>query len=510
MSEDRQKTFGGTFRQLCKDLKDMSDMTSSSIMRDKMADKDYRKSIQNLEFRIMDAIMDLREQDLFDSMNSHSFDGFHTHWSEFKLPNRWDFDENESGWGLDTYQNKWKYPGRFLDDRDWSADRDTLLKYLHKFESAKPKNHENEPEWTEDFRADACSQDATQTSHTASKETPNGTPSDALGSQSTASIFKNRILTFGGHFRMLGKELKRLTEMMNDCIHDETPETTNDKRERIGNQQILIRKNVNILSRHKFLELMGAGMSNSPGRFQRCWHCLREMSSGWEESSSNYNKTAPPIDDVKCEKDRDTLMRIHRSIHRGYPAHLSYDNDWKNDYKADSEAIKTEDIYLTFRGTYHMLLSDLREISSLTNSYDLDTLGRDGDRRYWTDIKILETRVTKIVPKISKHPLFATMGKYGLYLSHSAFMSQWKKVENLSQKWEDTASIWENLDTIIDHRDWKGDHKALGEIQFGNSSPEDPPREWNNMYLPAARLVSGAQFSVNGEDRPSYSRVVVR
>ena len=505
MSEDRQKTFGGTFRQLCKDLKDMSDMTSPSTMRDKVADKNYRMSIQELEFRIMDAILELQEQDLFHSMRDLSHDGFFSHWNDFKLPNRWDLDENVNGCGLDTNQNKWKYPGRFLDDRDWSADRDTILKYLHRFESAKPKAHENEPEWTEDFRADACSQDATQTSHTASKDTSNG----ALGSQSTASISEIHILTVGGRFRMLGKELKRLIEMMNDYIHDETTETINDQRERIRSQQIFIRKNVDILSRHKYMEYMGAGMSNERDRFQRCWHCLREMSSEWEESSFNYNKAAPPIDDAKLKKDRDTLMKIHRSIHRGYPGPKSDEDDWKNDYYgANSGTMKTENLYLTFGGTFRTLLSNLREIKSLTNSHDLDTLGRDGDRGYWTDIQILETQVKKNVSKLSKHPLLAKMGKYGLYLSHSAFKSQWTKVEILSQKWENTASIWENLDTIIDHRDWKGDHKVLQEISFGNSRPEDPLTEWYDDYLPASQLESAAQSSVIGEDGPSSSRVV--
>ena len=310
MYEDRQRTFGGTFRQFCKDLKEMADMTSLPKMHDVILNNDYRKRIQDMEFRIIWATQELEASDFFLYRRMEivlHINGFFTHWEDFrKVPEKWDIDRNEK---------QWKHPAMRFAERDWKTESHLLSKYEHKFKSAMPRGWEEDPEWTKDFRADVPPKDTTQTSYTG-------------------------VIPFGLHFRMFVKAIYLLIKMMNDCIHNETPETAKGKREEIRNQEILIRKHVEGLSKHQSMNYMGAGLYASYDRFMRYWECLRALSLEWERLGFNYNEPASNIDKGKLEKDRDTLMEIHISIHWARPRDwdLLYRPEWKRD---------VDDLFLT-------------------------------------------------------------------------------------------------------------------------------------------------------------------
>ena len=500
MSEDRQKTFGGSFRQFCKDLKEMADITSSPNIHNLILDEGYRKRIQDLESRIIWAIQELEAHGYFSCMEiGFSFHGFYKNWQSFReLPEKWDLDKNEI---------EWAYPDMRFTGRDWGKESDFLSKYQHKFDSAKPKYREEAPEWAKNFRTDAASKDTTQ-------------------------IWDTDNRTFGGLFRLLTEAISHLIERMNDCIHNQTPEASNDKWKRVQNLKRLVSSHVLHLSDQELLGSIGSGMNNSRDRFMSYWNCLRVLSYEWEESNFNYSKPASDIDEVQLEKlgkwerycdtpmgihgnveqildgiklkkDRDTLMEIHINIHWAYPRRSRYDVEWTKDFEADWSRRESGGRYITFRAAFVRLLIDLITMRDLTdkNVHDLRRLSQEKQILHWGLIHSSEEQVIENVPLFSEHPFFEHL-TLGWPRGHDGFKWEWEKLEAFSsQMYENTPPhLWDydNIEEILVHRDWERYHESVkglcdGLVSVTPKGFKEHP-EWTRFYLDDSQLMKPGLF----------------
>ena len=482
MSEDRQKTFGGTYRQLFKDVKDRRDKASWSILRNKEKDSTYLKGIYDLEIKILEAIEELEANDLWCHMGHQyhvTVHGFYWNWHVFrKVPAKWDYDDT-----LD----KWEDSSKLFKERDWKGDNSVLTWSYYYLKNAKPKGHGHAHEWTEDYRDDTCLKDATQTQKI-SEETPNLIPSGTGEPQSTALISEDRVSTFGGAFRRFLKELNQLISLLNLSISKESSETTKYELERIQNQKILIRNTVESLSSDsnsvECLKVMGTGLTDGHKVFMNYWEWFRSVSSEWEESISDYKN--PHIDREQWEQDRDSLAKVYRKFRWGIPWRMTRDAEWKDDYK---EYKKPEPLCMTFGGTFRRLMADLKEIGRLIELGNVDSVGQDGHREDWTEVETLVTKAKDYVPLLSKHPFLEHL-VLGVFETHEAFMYDWFQVEKLSQEWENSISTWKGKETVVHDRDWKADHKVLMKLQLESAKPErfTENSEWENDYLPASKL----------------------
>ena len=486
MSENRKKTFGGAYRSFIKDLGDMMVLTSPSNMDDRKFEMDYWKSVQDLEYKIIEGIEELEEQEFFHQMElKFSNHIFLHHWGKFrKLAIRWE---------KDVYAVMWDHPGMLMGKRDWKGDG-SILEHAHrKFESAKPrKAHEKDVEWTEDY-SEGANQEA----------------------QWTVIVSENCGPTFGGTFRMLIKDLNFLNDLSDHYMRNKTLERSNNEWERILNQEILIRKAIeNLSSKKAFLEKMGVGLEYSCDRFSRHWKCLQMVCSEREKANSDVNEPATSMNDTEWEESCDTLILVQKTLRRAYPLRSREDPEWKDDYRldasstdasstdasttdastTDSSITKSDPVSITFGGTFRKLISDLKKKEDLINPVDLEILGKKGNLRYWTGVAATETRIINNIIKVWKHPWFGLMTIGHCQHHCDRFMSEWEKLVTLCQKWENTKSIWEVKKDVFASRDWEGDRKISGEIrgQLKSAKPAEGSElsVWYEDTLPTRFLIT--------------------
>ncbi|KAL8790273.1 MAG: hypothetical protein Q9195_006431 [Heterodermia aff. obscurata] len=465
----------------------------SFLMDREKADEDYWKGIQDLEIKIILLTYEVQTHKFLKNMQFplDSTRGCQRRW--------WTFEELPARWEQDLADDKWEWKGIIIEETDWKAERKLLERAVKRFKYAKPREHGREAERTEDYCADAFSKGATQISHTPWwKDASNRAPGSTSEPQSTTAISENRALTFGGAFRTLLIDLNLLIILMNQCICKNTPELADEDWDRIRNQEILIKKAVENLSKNSFLTTMEAGIDKDRAFFISIWKSLQKLSTGWEESSSKDNKPATHVYDQTLRKNCNKLIKIHMALYWANKLAWVPDEraEWSSDYIGDPPAgpntstKEPEPLQSTFGGSFRSLISDLTEIKRHTYSYTLDDLGRKGDCRYWKEVEALETRVKDTIPQLTTHPLFTYMS-LGTFHTHDGFMSHWKELETMSQKWEDTVSIWKDIDTVIAKRDWKGDHTVVkGVLRLQSATPHgfEYNVNWTQDKLPASKI----------------------
>ena len=485
MSEIRQKTFGGTWRQFCKDLGDLKHQTSSSSMNEKQNDPEYWQHIRDLETRILDAILAIEVHDYFQHMSTGFWktrgeDGqkfFHEHWSLFRdLPLRW-VDE-EHLWPKE-------YSAKLKEFRNWDGEH-KILKTVHdKFDSAKPSlcSLETKSEWKEDDRADASSKRV------------NG---------------DTREPTFGGAFRKLVGDLRHMIYLKGQGNLHKASQI--NEWERIRDLEIAVREAVKKLSSDEFLIKMVSGLKRSHDTFMDGWKYLEQLSSEWEKSTSQNNNPAINVDDKKWKKDRDTLIMIDSNIHWAFPLGSIEDNEWKYDYRADPNASQ-DPLHLTFGQAWKSMKENMKDLERKLNPTNLAIRGQRGDYKYWDEVQEPEERIRDNVPKFPQHPFFKDMycprTFHGRDTERSNFMWIWERIEELSQKWRARSDIWNHKNDLHNTRGWEEDAQALKEInlylhrEVPRGFEHDP--EWTAAFLPVSRMQKDVEFIVNPYD---YTKIV--
>ena len=475
MSETPSKSFGSTFRQLCKDLKDISDMTSSSHIMEMQKDSEYRQHIRDLESRIIGAVIAIEAQDLFQEMHiPGSFNNeFSGQWFRFRhLPEQWA-----------TREYLWNDVDKLMDHRDWKEESKSLKKAYKTFISAEPGNTKHHPqrEWVEDDCAGVYSKEATP---------------------------ETREFTFGGAFRKLVGDLNHMIYLIDQ---DNKATKIKTEWEHIQDQKKVIREAVTKLSGDELLQKMVAGLQNSHDKFMDGWKNLEKLISGWAGSSSNDDISATHVNDKKWGKDRDTLTIIDKTIHWAYPWGSRKDDEWKADYRPDPNA-KPDPLHMTFGKAWNRMQLDIVHLGFLLTDSQMAKRGRNGDPEFWKAVQGFEVRIRENVPKFPDHPFFQYMFLPGTHIFHghdkerSEFMSEWKKLEELSQKWKRTSDIWNHREDFIDTRHWKRDAQILNELRKKLHDVEprgfehDPERQKN--FLPVSEMRKDVEFTVDDEYCP--------
>ena len=440
MSEVRQKTFGGTYRQFCVDLEDMKDQTSPSSVKKKQEDHEDWQPIHDLETRLIDAVVAIEAQDFFEEMTyRRSDDEFKQAWSDFReLPKQWNAQDNLR-----------KDSDELMQHRDWNREHESLKEAYHKLACAKPLKGHTLDEWKDDF---------------ASASSKRATP-------------ETRELTFGGSFRMLVRGLRDTAYLMDQDNPGKDP-TINDGWKRFPDHAINIGEVVKNLPSDELFGEMVAGLSTSHEDFIRYWEQLEQLSSEWEKRSIEETLIMLLVGRTR-EKDRDTLVIIDRNLYWAYPWGFKGHAEWKNDYRADPNAIP-DPLYLTFGGAWRQMSFDIVKLGFLLQTSDMWGRGRNGDATFWKQLQGLEVSLRDNIPKFSHHPLFEHMvvrrplhklahgllhgWSHGGDVLRSDFMLEWAKLEELSQKWNDTSDIWNDNSQFIDNRRWEKDGQVLREV----------------------------------------------
>lgn len=474
MSEAREKTFGGWYRHLCDCLGDMRDQTNSSLMKKKQKDQQYWDHICRLETRIIMAIMAVEAQDLFKQMRIlRDETKFRVHWFDFRqLPEQWA-----------DRQYLWKDLDKLKEQRDWEAEHKSVKTAHHAFISANPIDCVRE--WTENYRAGASPKGANP---------------------------ETREPTFGGAFRKFVVDLEHMIISI-DQDNLEKASKINDEWERIRDQEIIIREAIRKLPSDELFKDMVCGLRSSNNKFMECWNCLEQLSSEWEESSSNDSNLATHVGDREWKNDRLALGIIDRNICWAYPWGSKEDDEWKNDYRADPNAIP-DPLHLTFKKAWNRMRLDMISLSFDLCADRMAAKGLLGDEEFWKGIQYLEVRIRDNVPKFPHHPLFEHMIIPHTFHSRdrerSDFMLAWEKLEKLSLKWKATSDIWNNktpggpANLFIRTRDWKEDAKVL-DVLFKSLKDEKPrgfehDPEWGREYLPVSRMRKDMEFTVDETD----------
>ncbi|CAF9912146.1 MAG: hypothetical protein HETSPECPRED_000847 [Heterodermia speciosa] len=441
MSEVRQKTFGGTYRQFCKNLEDMKDQTSPSSVKKKQEDHEGWQPIHDLETRLIDAVVAIEAQDFFEEMTyRRSDDKFRQVWSDFReLPKQWNAQDNLR-----------KDLDELMQHRDWNREHKCLEKASRKLPFAKPLKGDTLDEWKNEF---------------ASASSKRATP-------------ETRELTFGGTFRKLVRGLRDTIYLMGQDSPGKDL-IINDGWKRFPDHEINIEEAVKKLPSDELFGNMVAPLSRSHEDFIRFWKQLEQLSSGWEERSNEENLVTL-IGDGTREKYRDTLVTIDRNMYWAYPWGFKGHAEWKNDYRADPNAIP-DPLYLTFGGAWRQMSFDIVKLGFFLEPSDMWGRGRNGDATFWKQIQGLEESLRDNIPKFAHHPLFEHMVvrrpshklAHGLLrgwshrgdLLRSEFLFEWAKLEELSQKWKDTSDIWNDTSQFIDSRGWEKDGQVLKEVK---------------------------------------------
>ena len=147
--ESANITFGGAWRRLVQDMKDMKQVNDSSDMkRFGSYDLGYWHRIEDLELRIIQNVNTLPKNAFFEDMivsglfQEHN-DKFMALWKELeKLSMRW--EDSKSMWKRNIED--------FPNARSWAKDHDTLNHIYIEISDAWPKGAEKLPEWTKTNR----------------------------------------------------------------------------------------------------------------------------------------------------------------------------------------------------------------------------------------------------------------------------------------------------------------------------------------------------------------------
>ena len=461
--EAPQKTFGGTYRQLCKDIKEMKDQTDPHLIKGKSPeDVAYWLHIHDLEDNIIFAVLAVEAHDSFQYMERRwETDTFRRYWSHFrKLPERWQASQDE-----------WNDLKALIGHRDWNRQHESLESAYDHLKPAHPVGGwKDDHDWKEDYRASAS---------------PKG------------AIPETREITFGGAFRKLVRDLHHMVYL----IDQENPDKalkTNNEGENIREQEIIIREAVKKLSSNELLNAMVAGLKPRQEMFMDYWKDLEKLSSEWEESRTN---SVTHVDDRDCKKDRNTLVKIERNIHWACPWGSTGVDEWKKDYRGDLDPL-----HMTFGRAWRQTRCDMECLSVHLSARQMASRGRKGDSYYWKSVQEREERIRDNVPKLPHHPFFEHMIIPSRFHSRdrerSDFMSAWKKLERLTQEWRRTSEIWNHPKDFEINRNWENDGQVLKALSdnFRSGMPrglEDNP-EWDDDFLPVSRIRNDVDFVVDG------------
>ena len=451
----------------------MKDQTSSSLMKKNQKEQEYWQHIHDLETRIIDAVMAIEAQYLFEYMEHHeSKNSFREYWRLFrKLPEHWAASDF-----------LWNDLDKLREHRNWNREHE-CLKIAHDLLPSAVPYGSWDREWEEDDRACTSLKEANPETH---------------------------IQTWGGVFRKLVGDLNHIIYLIDQDNRDKATDI-HSELDCIRDQEIAIRKAVEILPIHWLFETMVSGLSSSHDEFMECWNILEQLSPRWEESSSNDNNSATLLNDKKWRKARLTLKMIDRNIHWAFPRGSKHDVEWKNDYRRDPHPM-TDPIQPTFGKAWTKMQSDITRLKWYLKSSEMTTKGRNGDREYWRSIHALEARIVDNVPKFPQHLFFEHMVIPGMFRSRDKeryyFMLAWGKLEKLCQKWKDTSDIWNHTENFIKARGWEEDARVLDEVSHGFKGAE--PRgfehdiEWDKiLLLPVSRMRKDIRFNIR-EVHPEY------
>lgn len=548
MSETRQLTFGGAFRSLRKDLKDMSHETRNAYLICATRDeKYYREDIQKIEERITEAVNKLPEYELFKSMHInglHSIHGFSRHWEDLR--------KLKSGW------EQWRSIRKMYEDsrewiakRNWTSDKEILDDVHHYFIRSKPKGLEEDLEWTADYRVESCLIAVTQNLHTStdSKDT-DYKDTDSKGKDSKVTHSKDRqdltssldppppytavnvmsdnreCYTFGKAYRTVIEYLEQLGNWTH--LDDTGTESmTQDKFEDIRRRELKIIEIGRILPYFPLFEHMASGRLRPHWNFKDSWKDLVALCYQWMEPE------ASSIDWRNWKADHESIKTIIREIGKAQPKGFEKDFGWTDDFyaRSDLKAIalhqdivlkavhvsnRSDSIHRTFGGAFRKLLRNFEHMHYLTESSNI----RDHREQKWFWLRLgkLQTQIITAFKKISDYPLFIHMGGMYLFSGHEDFLCQWEPLRKLvskwevEAKWEETNSEWIGSAARIDKRDWHKERRTIiaSTVKLDRAVPEGYEGEpnWKEDYLPVSKLVRKDVFF--DEEKKVWASLLVR
>ncbi|KAL8790272.1 MAG: hypothetical protein Q9195_006430 [Heterodermia aff. obscurata] len=512
----RQTTFGGSFRSLLKDLEDMSIDTRSrylnSASRDDKGDLD---DIQEVEKRIIDAVMKLQVQSLFKHMKTdhHILHKFQYEWEKLQTFQHW-WENWRSTWNEHVEQR-----GDLIARRDWKKDKDTLEKVHAILINAKPAEFEEDVEWKSDYRVVSSSAVATQTppidtdsKHAYSKATQNPTPSDIIPQGHTTAAPGARIYTFGHSYRLLLQESTDLVDLTDPEGNTGTDIISKETLEAIGKKKLEIIQIVDSLPKDNLFVHMESGWSGHTWNFTPRWESLVEVCAEWKSPK------VLEINHSDWQKDHKKLKGIVSKLRDARPYGFKEHPEWTEEYCAASCSTTVkgrgqvrestwcgcyiapgplplytnyESRHITFGGAWRRLLRDLDSMHQRTR--DMQKYGKF-DRAFWQRILDLEKRIIENFYRIPIHPLFERMRIEAL---RDRFMSRWDTVKKLRRDWEESMDMWRQpLATYLHARDWGHESYVLDMLSLGSANPEGfkHTSEWCQDYLPVAELMKKDWF----------------